>query len=85
MTGSGINSLILDEFEVLNITDGLNALAGTANTLVVTTDNDDLVTAGGFTDSGVDVTIAGQAYSVFDGNTTDATLLVDNDISAALA
>ena len=44
-----------------------------------------MVTAGGFTDTNTDVSIGGQSYSVFNGDNTDATLLVDNDISVSLA
>jgi Ca2+-binding RTX toxin-like protein len=78
LTGTGDNSLILNENSVVSMTDG-------ANVLIVTGDAGDRVAADGFTDSTTDVTIEGQSYSVFNGNTTDATLLVDNDISASLA
>ena len=35
--------------------------------------------------AGVDVTIDGQGYSVFTGNSTQAVLVVDNEISFSLA
>ncbi len=92
LAGTGDNTLILGETDVLNITDGVNGLAATAtpaladnaSVLIVTGDAGDSLSADGFTDSATDVTIGAQSYSVFNGNTTDATLLVDNDISASL-
>ena len=89
----GNNTLVIDERDVLGITDGLNALASAAgvadaaNTLVVTGDvGDDVdLTGANFVDTSVDVTIGGQGYSVFTSSTTNATLLVDNDISPSLA
>jgi hypothetical protein len=86
--------LIINEADVLRITDGLNALADSAgvsnaaNTLIVTGNdlNDSVsVNSSSFTDSGTDVTISGNICSVYNGDSTDATLLVDNVISASLA
>ena len=93
LTGTGDNSLILSEFNLLSITDGVNRLAAkaapafeySASVLIVTGDAGDSVRADDFTDSTKDVTIDGQSYSVFNGNSSDAILLVDNDISASLA
>jgi hypothetical protein len=91
---NGNNSLIINEADVLRITDGLNALADSAgvsnaaNTLIVTGNdlNDSVsVNSSSFTDSGTDVTISGNICSVYNGDSTDATLLVDNVISASLA
>jgi hypothetical protein len=85
---------IINEADVLRITDGLNALADSAgvsnaaNTLIVTGNdlNDSVsVNSSSFTDSGTDVTISGNICSVYNGDSTDATLLVDNVISASLA
>ena len=85
---------IVNEADVLRITDGLNALADSAgvsnaaNTLIVTGNdlNDSVsVNSSSFTDSGTDVTISGNICSVYNGDSTDATLLVDNVISASLA
>ena len=100
LTGTGNNTLVLNERAVLRLTDGVNATADTANvtsasgvtsaanTLIVSGNSGDQVTRSGgsaFTDTGTDVTIDGQGYSVFAGNSTQAVLVVDNEISFSLA
>ena len=100
LTGTGNNTLVLNERAVLRLTDGVNATADTANvtsatgvtsaanTLIVSGNSGDQVTRSGgsaFTDTGTDVTIDGQGYSVFTGNSTQAVLVVDNEISFSLA
>ena len=100
LTGTGNNTLVLNEAAVLRITDGVNATANAANVtgvtgvdsaanvLIVSGDTGDQVNRSGgspFTDTLEDVTIGGQGYSVFTGNSTQAVLLVDTDISASLA
>ena len=99
LTGTGNNTLVLNERAVLRLTDGVNATADTANvtsasgvtsaanTLIVSGNSGDQVTRSGgsaFTDTGTDVTIDGQSYSVFTGNSTQAVLVVDNEISSSL-
>ena len=86
LTGTGNNSLELVESDVLKITDGVNGLTDTAATLVVTGDSGDTVdlSAGAFDDTGTDVTIGGQSYSVYDSPTSPAMVAVDNDITVVL-
>ena len=69
------------------MSDGINGLAGTADTLVVSGDAGDGIDLSGsdFQDTGDDVTIRDDGYSVYNSTNTDATLLVDTDISVSLA
>ena len=59
-------TLTLDADIVLDVTDGVNALTGTADTLVVTGEaGDELDAGGGWTESG-DTSIAGESYTLYE-------------------
>lgn len=89
--GFGGNTLALDVSNVIGVTEGANlkpddAQFQTVNTLVVTGDNFDTLDidlgAGGFSDTGLDTTVDGQAgYSVFDHATSNARIVVEDEIS----
>lgn len=73
-------TLTLDAAIVLDVTDGVNALTGTADTLVVTGDAGDELDAGaGWTESG-DTAIAGESYTLYE-HSSGAQLAVDDDVT----
>ena len=79
LTGAGDNTLVMTVTDLVAITDGVNALTGTANTLIVDGNAGDAVDAGSgwvLIDAAVD--IGGQIFTSYTQDT--ATILVDNDV-----
>lgn len=73
-------TLTLDAAIVLDVTDGVNALTGTADTLVVTGEAGDELDAGaGWTETG-DASIAGESYTLYE-HSSGAQLAVDDDVT----
>jgi len=73
-------TLTLDAAIVLDLTDGVNALTGTADTLVVTGEAGDELDAGaGWTESG-DASIEGESYTLYE-HSSGAQLAVDDDVT----
>ncbi len=91
LTGTGDNTLVIDELDILAITDGANQAPDTGafqtvNTLVITGNNGDTLDidlgAGGFSDTGSDTAVNGQpGYSVFDDADSNVRLVVDDQIN----
>ena len=75
--GSGNATLSLDADAVLSLTDGVNALTGAADSLVVDLDPGDEVNLGeGWAEAGT-ATIDGQSYTVYSHAETDAQVAVE--------
>ena len=71
--------LTLDADVVLSLTDGINGLTGTADTLVVTGDAGDQVIGGGGWNETGERTIEGESYTVYE-NADGGQLAVDQDV-----
>jgi len=88
LSDAGASILSLDVHNVVALTDGPNlkpddAQFQTVNTLVVTGDGDDTLDIDlvGFSDTGLDTTVDDQgSYSVFDHATSNARIVVDDDL-----
>ena len=75
--GGGNATLTIDANAVLSLTDGVNALTGQADSLVVDADPGDQVTMGdGWTETGA-TTIDGQSYTVYGHEETGAQVAVE--------
>ena len=75
-------TLTIDPDLVLSITDGVNALTGTTDSLVITGDEGDTVIAGdGWVETG-ETEIAGESYTVYETD-TGAQVAVDQDVGFA--
>ncbi len=73
-------TLTLDASIVLDLTNGVNALTGTADTLVVTGEAGDELDAGlGWTETG-DASIEGESYTLY-AHSSGAQLAVDDDVT----
>ena len=82
LTGVVGATLTIDPDLVLSITDGVNALTGESNSLVITGDKGDTVIAGdGWTETG-GTEIDGESYTVYETD-TGARIAVDQDIGFA--
>ena len=69
--GANAQVVILNEAEVINLTDGNNEL-------ILIGDSNDSVTATGFVDTGKDQSIDGRSFSIYEAGT--ATLFIDDEI-----
>jgi hypothetical protein len=77
LSGGGNATLTIDADTVLSLTDGVNALTGQANSLVVDTDAGDQVAMGdGWTETGT-TTIDGRSYAVYQDENTGAQIAVE--------
>ena len=80
LTGVPDAVLTLNAEVVLSLTDGVNALTGTADTLVVTGDaGDQVIAGGGWTETG-ETTIDGESYTVYE-NAEGGQIAVDQQVA----
>jgi hypothetical protein len=85
LTANGTQTLILDAQHLLSMTDGTNALTGTADTLVIMGAGDSVqLTGGTWTAGATNAQITpndGHSYSVYTDSSTNAQVYVDNTVS----